>query len=206
MDIGPSEPGSPASMSVDFASAAPGLNPAAFLGSSSVSSTAHYPQVRRLYRFQRRACCLASILYTCKATTGSDPADVLLMCLCAKLSEAGVSETRKGGVSQKKPSEERLIGLQVHSDTEAARPGSAQERPEPCREWGSMAESTASAEQNDEWLPRSSAEDQDALGPEQFLNFSFKNLELLGRKNQEMASSFRALQEEFGQEDPYNEK
>ena len=68
-----------------------------------------------------------------------------------------------------------------------------------------MAESTASAEQNDEWLPSSSAEDQDALGPEQFLNFSFKNLELLGRKNQEMASSFRALQDEFGQEDPYNE-
>ena len=69
-----------------------------------------------------------------------------------------------------------------------------------------MAESTASAGHHDEWLPRgSSGDDQDALGPEQFLNFSFKNLELLGRKNQEMASSFRALQDEFGREDPYKE-
>jgi len=48
MDIGHSDPGSPASMSVDFASAAPGLNPAAFLAGSSVSSTEqsyHVPQV-----------------------------------------------------------------------------------------------------------------------------------------------------------------
>ena len=69
-----------------------------------------------------------------------------------------------------------------------------------------MAESTASAGHHDEWLHREdSAGDQDASLPEHFLNFSFKNLELLGRKNQEMASSFRALQDKFGREDPYSE-
>ena len=94
----------------------------------------------------------------------------------------------------------------MRSDTEAARPGSAEQRRNPCREWGSLTESIASVGHDDEWLPpEHSAGEQDASDPEQFLNFSFKNLELLGRKNQEMASSFRALQEEFGREDPYNE-
>lgn len=69
-----------------------------------------------------------------------------------------------------------------------------------------MAESIASVGQQDNWTPREhSRGDNEGRDAEQFLNFSFKNLELLGRKNQEMASSFRALQQEFGQEDPYKE-
>ena len=91
--------------------------------------------------------------------------------------------------------------VQIRSEMEAAQPGLAQQRHDPCREWGSLTESIASAGQRDEWLPHEhSTGEQDASDPEQFLNFSFKNLELLGRKNQEMASSFRALQEEFGRE------
>ncbi len=69
-----------------------------------------------------------------------------------------------------------------------------------------MAESSASAGQHEQWLPvESNNSDQELPDPEHFLNFSFKNLELLGRKNQEMANSFRALQEEFGRKDPYSD-
>lgn len=96
--------------------------------------------------------------------------------------------------------------MQGYSDTGASRPSSARKRDDPRTEWSSMAESTASVGHDDEWLPREhSTGDQNTPDPEHFLNFSFKNLELLGRKNQEMASSFKALQEEFGREDPYKE-
>lgn len=69
-----------------------------------------------------------------------------------------------------------------------------------------MAESSASVCQHEQWVPgESERRDRELPDPEHFLNFSFKNLELLGRKNQEMASSFRALQEEFGRGDPYKQ-
>ena len=61
MDIGPSEPGSPASMSFDYPSAAPSLSSAAaFLNGSSVSSTEQPPQVCHLCR----VCCCACWLVT----------------------------------------------------------------------------------------------------------------------------------------------
>lgn len=37
-----------------------------------------------------------------------------------------------------------------------------------------------------------------------FLNFSFKNLELLGERNKEMAEKMSALRAEVGTEDPYS--
>lgn len=50
----------------------------------------------------------------------------------------------------------------------------------------------------------SQEEDCSALSPEHFLNFSFKNLELLGERNLEMAeSSFEELRTEFATADPY---
>lgn len=42
-----------------------------------------------------------------------------------------------------------------------------------------------------------------AVAPSDFLNFSFKNLELLGERNQEMANTFDGLRLEFGNADPY---
>ena len=42
-----------------------------------------------------------------------------------------------------------------------------------------------------------------AVAPNDFLNFSFKNLELLGERNQEMANTFDGLRLEFGNADPY---
>ncbi len=51
----------------------------------------------------------------------------------------------------------------------------------------------------------SQEEDSSALNPEHFLNFSFKNLELLGERNLEMAeSSFDELRTEFASTDPYD--
>jgi hypothetical protein len=43
-----------------------------------------------------------------------------------------------------------------------------------------------------------------ALSPDQFLNFSFKNLELLGERNREMAETLDGLRCEFGKTDPYD--
>lgn len=50
----------------------------------------------------------------------------------------------------------------------------------------------------------SQEEDCSALSPEHFLNFSFKNLELLEERNLEMAeSAFEGLRSEFATTDPY---
>ena len=69
-----------------------------------------------------------------------------------------------------------------------------------------MAESTASAGQHDEWLPQDQCrEGQEASNTQNFLNFSFKNLELLGKKNQEMMKSFNAVQEGLGGENSCEE-
>ena len=69
-----------------------------------------------------------------------------------------------------------------------------------------MAESTASAGQHDEWLPQDQCrEGQEASNTQNFLNFSFKNLELLGKKNQEMINSFDPTQEGLGGEGPHEE-
>ena len=49
---------------------------------------------------------------------------------------------------------------------------------------------------------------EEGLSPgNQFLNFSFKNLELLGERNIEMAgrSGLQALRAKFGANDPYEE-
>lgn len=45
--------------------------------------------------------------------------------------------------------------------------------------------------------------EQPAALPDDFLNFSFKNLELLGERNREMAESFVGLRSQFGASDPY---
>ncbi len=51
----------------------------------------------------------------------------------------------------------------------------------------------------------SQAEDSSTLSPEHFLNFSFKNLELLEERNLEMAeTSFEGLRSEFASIDPYD--
>ena len=49
-------------------------------------------------------------------------------------------------------------------------------------------------------------EDEDDVPPDDsdFLNFSFKNLELLGERNKEMAERMSALRAEVGSEDPYS--
>ena len=47
------------------------------------------------------------------------------------------------------------------------------------------------------------AAESPAMSPNDFANFSFKNLELLGERNQEMANTFDGLRLEFGASDPY---
>ena len=50
----------------------------------------------------------------------------------------------------------------------------------------------------------SQEEDCSILSPQHFLNFSFKNLALLGERNLEMAeTSFEGLLSEFARTDPY---
>ena len=90
------------------------------------------------------------------------------------------------------------LALQGCSDEKASCSASARYSADQ-RPW-SMAESTASAGQHDEWLPQD-REDQEASNPQQFLNFSFKNLELLGKKNQEMMNSIDAKREGLSEED-----
>ena len=51
--------------------------------------------------------------------------------------------------------------------------------------------------------PAPGQEEQPAAVPDEFLNFSFKNLELLGERNREMAESLDGLRSEFGGSDPY---
>ena len=101
-------------------------------------------------------------------------------------------------------SEGSSLALQGSSDVNPSRPGSAQHNADQ-PPW-SMAESTASAGQHDEWLPQDQGrEHQEASGPQHFLNFSFKNLELLGKNNQEMMNSFDAVREELGGDDAHGE-
>ena len=54
-------------------------------------------------------------------------------------------------------------------------------------------------------LTAPAAQEQPAALPDDFLNFSFKNLELLGERNREMAESFVGLRTQFGASDPYHE-
>jgi hypothetical protein len=46
-------------------------------------------------------------------------------------------------------------------------------------------------------------DEQSPAVPDDFLNFSFKNLELLGERNREMAETLDGLRSEFGASDPY---